>query len=183
MNTDLMFSSETNEWSTPDYIYNILNKEFNFTLDPSSSNENHKCQKYFTVNENGLLQSWNNEIVFCNPPYGKEMKQWIKKSWEESLHPNTCVVMLLPSRTDTIYQHDYIFKYAKQIHFIKGRLKFGNSQNSAPFPSQIVVFYSDDKFKNKKILVDGKTLILNIGGKRAKWDVRIFMENIQSKIF
>ena len=78
--------------------------------------------------------------MFCNPPYGREISRWVKKCYEESKKPNTTVVMLIPARTDTSYFHDYIYKKAKEIRFVRGRLKFGNSKNSAPFPSMVVVF-------------------------------------------
>ena len=134
-----MFSSQRNDWETPQDLFDMLNAEFNFTLDPCANAENAKCQKYFTQEQDGLRQDWQGETVFCNPPYGREIKKWISKAYQESLKPDTLVVMLLPSRTDTTWFHDYILPYGK-INFIKGRLKFGNSKNSAPFPSMIVVF-------------------------------------------
>lgn len=139
MNKDLMFSSDNNEWYTPNDFFDQLNKEFNFTLDPCSTHENAKCRKHYTIKENGLNQSWTGEIVFMNPPYGKEIKQWVKKAYEESIKGAT-VVCLIPSRTDTSYWHDYIFGKAKDIRFIRGRLKFGGSKNAAPFPSAVVVY-------------------------------------------
>lgn len=78
--------------------------------------------------------------VFCNPPYGKEIGKWVKKAYEESKKNDTTVVMLIPARTDTAYFHDYIYHKAKEIRFVKGRLKFGQSKNAAPFPSMVVVF-------------------------------------------
>ena len=134
-----MFSSKTDLWSTPNDFFDKLNDEFHFTLDPCSTNENAKCYKHFTKEENGLLQDWGNEVVFCNPPYGRQIKDWVKKSYEESQKDNTTVVMLIPARTDTIYFHEYIYHKA-EIRFIKGRLKFGNAKNSAPFPSMVVIF-------------------------------------------
>lgn len=139
MNIDLMFSSETDLWSTPQYFFDRLNREFNFNLDPCANEENHKCDKYFTKEQDGLKQDWQGHTVFCNPPYGKVLKQWVKKCYEESLKLNTKVVMLIPARTDTSYFHDYIYNKA-EIRFIRGRLKFGNSKNSAPFPSMVVIF-------------------------------------------
>jgi len=139
MNNNLMFSSKTDLWSTPIEFYNKLNKEFNFTLDPSATKENTKCNKFYTILENGLSQNWQGETVFCNPPYGRVLKEWVKKCYEESLKPNTKVVMLIPARTDTIYFHKYIYNIAT-IRFLKGRLKFGDSKNSAPFPSMIIIF-------------------------------------------
>ena len=140
MNTDIMFSSKTDLWSTPQDFFDKLNEEFNFNLDPCSTHENAKCKRHFTIVENGLEQDWSNSSVFCNPPYGKEIKKWVKKCYEESKKENTNVVMLIPARTDTSYFHDYIYKKAKEIRFIRGRLKFGQAKNSAPFPSMVVVF-------------------------------------------
>lgn len=139
MNTALMFSSETDLWATPQEFYNTLNNEFGFTLDPCATPENAKCEKYYTIIENGLNQDWQGETVFCNPPYGRVIKVWVKKCYEESLKSNTTVIMLIPARTDTSYFHDYIYHNAKEIRFIRGRLKFGNAINSAPFPSMVVV--------------------------------------------
>ena len=140
MNTSVMFSSKKDEWSTPQDFFNELNKEFNFTLDPCATPENAKCEKYYTKEDDGLKQDWSGETVFCNPPYGRAIKDWVKKCYEESKKPNTTVVMLIPARTDTSYFHDYIYNKAKEIRFIRGRLKFGNAKNSAPFPSMVVVF-------------------------------------------
>ncbi len=140
MNTAVMFSSKTSEWETPQDFFDKLNAEFNFTLDPCATRENAKCAKYFTVEDDGLKQDWQGEIVFCNPPYGRAIKDWVKKCYEESRKENTTVVMLIPARTDTKHFHEYIYHKAKEIRFIKGRLKFGNSKNSAPFPSMVVVF-------------------------------------------
>jgi phage N-6-adenine-methyltransferase len=139
MNTELMFSSKSDLWSTPQEFFEQLNNEFNFNLDPCSTHENAKCEKHFTINEDGLIQDWGGCRVFCNPPYGKELKKWVKKCYEESKKENTVVVMLIPARTDTSYFHDYIYNKA-EIRFIRGRLKFGNCKNCAPFPSMVVVF-------------------------------------------
>ena len=140
MNTAVMFSSKIDEWSTPQDFFDELNKEFNFTLDPCATPENAKCEKYYTKEDDGLKQDWSGETVFCNPPYGRAIKDWVKKCYEESKKPNTTVVMLIPARTDTSYFHDYIYHKAKEIRFIRGRLKFGNAKNSAPFPSMVVIF-------------------------------------------
>ena len=133
------FSSKSNEWTTPQYLFDELNDEFNFTLDPCATDENAKCSKYFTIEDDGLSKDWSNDVVFMNPPYGREIKKWIKKAYEESLNGAT-VVCLIPARTDTTYWHDFIFGKANDIRFLRGRLKFGNSKNSAPFPSAIVIY-------------------------------------------
>lgn len=134
-----LFSSNTDQWATPQDFFDKLNAEFHFTLDPCASPENAKCQKYYTKEQDGLIQDWGGEIVFCNPPYGKAIKDWVRKCHEESKKPGTKVVMLIPARTDTTYFHDYIYGQAT-LRFIRGRLKFGDAKQSAPFPSMIVVF-------------------------------------------
>ena len=139
------FSSKTNEWYTPHDFYSELNKEFNFNLDPCATHENKKCETYYTKEENGLNKSWGGYNVFMNPPYGREIKHWVKKAYEESLKDNTIVVCLIPSRTDTSYWHDFIFGKATDIRFLRGRLKFGGSKNPAPFPSAVIVFSSEGK--------------------------------------
>lgn len=140
MNKSLMFSSNSNEWYTPQDFYDKLNKEFSFNLDPCSTHDNAKCEKHFTVEEDGLKQDWGGHVVFMNPPYGREISKWVEKAYNESLKPNTTVVCLIPARTDTAYYHDYIFGKAKDVRFIRGRLKFGGCKNAAPFPSAVVVF-------------------------------------------
>jgi phage N-6-adenine-methyltransferase len=136
MNTKVMFSSETDLWSTPQALFDELDRVYQFTLDPCSTKENHKVYNFYTEKEDGLSKNWDGENVFMNPPYGREIGKWIKKASESK---NGIVVCLLPARTDTKWFHDYIYGKA-EIRFIKGRLKFGDSKNSAPFPSMIVIF-------------------------------------------
>lgn len=141
MNTDVMFSSKAMDWATPQSFFDALDQEFHFTLDPCANDENHKCDLYFTEAEDGLSKDWSGHTVFCNPPYGKAIKYWVRKCSEEAQNPDTTVVMLIPARTDTAYFHDYIYqKQNVEIRFIKGRLKFGDGKNSAPFPSMVVIF-------------------------------------------
>ena len=137
-----MFSSKSAEWATPQNFYNKLNRDFGpFTLDPCSDGVNNKTPKYFTEKDDGLKQSWARNRVFMNPPYGRDIKHWLKKAYDEGQKPNTTVVCLIPARTDTKYWHEYVMK-AQAIYFVKGRLKFGDSENSAPFPSAVVIFTS-----------------------------------------
>lgn len=136
-----MFSSESSEWGTPQEFFDELDREFHFTLDPCATKENAKCERYYTKNDNGLRMKWGTETVFCNPPYGREINKWVLKCHMAAKNGAT-VVMLIPARTDTIYFHEYIYKKAKEIRFIRGRLKFvnGDCKNSAPFPSMVVIF-------------------------------------------
>lgn len=134
-----LMSSNTNEWATPIKTFQELDAEFHFNLDPCATHENHKCDKYYTIEEDGLQQDWGGQRVFCNPPYGRVIGDWVRKCYEESQKPDTVVVMLIPARTDTAYFHDYIYHKAKEIRFVRGRLHF-NEAGPAPFPSMIVVF-------------------------------------------
>ena len=144
---ETMFSSKSVEWGTPDDFYGVLDKKFGpFTLDVCATEHNHKCTKYFTEKDDGLSQDWGGNICFMNPPYGRNMAgKWVEKAYNESLKDNTIVVCLLPARLDTKWSHNYCMK-AKEMHFVRGRLKFGGGKNSAPFPSMVVVF---DGSKNK----------------------------------
>ena len=153
INTDLMFSSLSDEWETPQDLFDELNKEFNFTLDPCATYENHKCKKYYTKEDDGLNKNWSGEVVFVNPPYGRAIGNWVKKCYEE-YQKGVTVVMLIPARTDTSYFHNYIYNKATDIRFLRGRLKFTNrllpswnkegdyKLSPAPFPSMIVVYKS-----------------------------------------
>jgi len=137
---ETLFSSKRHDWETPQAFFDELDREFHFTLDPCATPETTKCEKFFTVKENGLLQNWGGETVFCNPPYGRELPKWIEKCAKESKHAK--VVMLIPARTDTRAFHEFIYGKA-EIRFIKGRLKFridGKEEYPAPFPSMIVIF-------------------------------------------
>ena len=131
------FMSEKDNWETPQKLFDLLNAEFGFTLDPCASAENAKCARFFTSKENGLLQSWANEIVFMNPPYGRGIiGQWIAKAYQET---EATVVCLLPSRTDTKWWHKFCMK-ASEIMLLTYRLEFVGSNNKAPFPAALVVF-------------------------------------------
>ena len=138
---DVLFSHKSDEWSTPQHIFDNLNQKYNFTLDPASDGINNKCTKHYTIQTNGLGQSWANETVFINPPYSKTY-DWVKKAYHEAMGGNTKIVMLLPARTDTKWFHEFCMDpfVVNSISFIKGRLKFGGQKNSAPFPSMVVEF-------------------------------------------
>lgn len=129
-----LMTSKTDLWETPKELFERLDIEFNFTLDVCATNENAKCEKFFSKETNGLKQVWFGQC-WMNPPYGREIGTWVKKAYES----NCLVVGLLPARTDTKWFHEYIQGKA-EIRFIKGRLKFSNHANSAPFPSMIVVW-------------------------------------------
>ena len=134
---DIHYSSKSNEWTTPQDFFDKLNAEFHFTLDVAATQENAKCEKYFTVETDGLNQSWIGQTCWMNPPYGREIGKWIEKAYKESIKGVT-VVCLIPARTDTTYWHEFVMK--GEIRFIKGRLKFGSSKLNAPFPSAVVIF-------------------------------------------
>ena len=141
MNTDLMFSSKDDSWETPPSLFNILDMEFNFTLDPCCTKQTAKCKKFFTKEEDGLIQDWSKDIVFVNPPFGREIGKWVEKSYNEA-KKGAKVVMLIPSRTDTKWFHDFIYNKA-EIRFLKGRIRFLQNKkelNAAPFPTMLIIF-------------------------------------------
>jgi phage N-6-adenine-methyltransferase len=125
------------EWSTPQWLFNALNKEFGFTVDVCSTHENAKCAKHYTQEDSGLLKSWANEVCWMNPPYGDAIKEWMAKAHGAAAHEGATCVCLVPARTDTEWWHRYAMKH--EVRFLRGRLKFGDGENSAPFPSAIVV--------------------------------------------
>jgi phage N-6-adenine-methyltransferase len=130
------FSSATDLHATPQAFFDRLNDIHGFTLDVCSLPENAKCECFYTPCQDGLKQQWHG-VCWMNPPYGRGIGHWMQKSHEASLN-GAKVVCLVPARTDTAWWHDYAMK--GQIEFIRGRLKFGDAKNSAPFPSAIVIF-------------------------------------------
>jgi len=149
-------------FETPKAFYKKLDSIYQFTLDPASSQENHKCERYFTMDDDGLAQNWEGHTVFVNPPYSQN-KRWIEKCYLEGQKENTKVVTLIPARTETKFWHEYCMR-AKEIFFIKGRLYFELDgkrvqiperkngvltgrmvETAAPFPSAVVVFDGTSK--------------------------------------
>jgi len=156
-----MVSSKTNEWETPQDFWDKLDEEFHFDLDVASTDDNYKCYNHYIEEDDGLIQPWHftsKSACWMNPPYGGHTGYWIKKAYEESLQGAT-VVCLIVSSTDRSYWHEYIFPFASQIRFIRGRLKFGEAKSTAPFASAIVIF-SPKKYTDKIIyerrLLDNK---------------------------
>jgi phage N-6-adenine-methyltransferase len=135
-----LFNSATGEWETPQDLFDELNKEFNFKFDLAANNGNKKCAHFYTIHDDSLSKDWRklNGWLWLNPPYGRNIGQWVEKAFFEK---EAKIVMLLPARTDTKWFHEYIYDKANiEIRFIRGRLKFGGSTNSAPFPSMLVIF-------------------------------------------
>jgi site-specific DNA-methyltransferase (adenine-specific) len=133
------FSSKKHDWATPLDLFDHYNKIYDFSIDVCANESNAKCDRYFSLEEDGLSQSWQHEICWMNPPYGREISKWVKKAYDESLEGSE-IVALLPARTDTAWFHDYILDIAK-VEFLRGRVKFledGKPRHPAPFPSMIV---------------------------------------------
>lgn len=143
--TDLHFSSKKEDWETPKELFLELHQRFGFDLDAAASEQNAKLEKYYTKEDDALLQKWEGN-VFCNPPYkrGGTLFKWVSKAYEEyKRDPNRVIVLLIPARTETKYFHDLIFGKAT-VEFLKGRLKFEIDgiphPHNAPFPSAIVIY-------------------------------------------
>lgn len=151
-----LFTSKNQEWETPQELFNQLNEEFNFTIDLAGNSINHKLQHYYNLEQDSLKQDWSNQRAFLNPPYGRKIGQWIKKCAKTQQENRQLVippydiglpviVALLPARTSNNWFHKYCYNQpGVDVRFIKGRLKFelGGEpvENSAPFPSMIVIW-------------------------------------------
>lgn len=132
-----MMSSNSEEWETPQDFFDALDAVFQFELDAAASAQNAKCTRYWTKEDDALIQRWDG-VVWCNPPYGRVIGEFVKKGYEEA-QKGSMVVMLVPARTDTRWWHDWVMK-AAEIKLVRGRLRFVGAPSSAPFPSAIVVF-------------------------------------------
>ena len=137
------FSSETPHWSTPQWLFDALDREFGFTLDVCATAENAKCGAYFSEADNALLRDWEDNVCWMNPPYGTQIAAFMCKA-HNAANMGATVVCLVPARTDTAWWHKHAMKH--EIRFLRGRLQFGDAQNSAPFPSAVVVM-RPDKFR------------------------------------
>jgi phage N-6-adenine-methyltransferase len=131
---EVHYSSKTDIWETPQSFFDDLNREFHFETDVCALPENAKCDKFYTPDQDGLKQDWSG-VCWCNPPYGKGIEKWVEKAYKS----NCTVVMLIPARTDTKWFHNWAYQKA-EIRFIKGRVRFGEAKNPAPFPSMILVY-------------------------------------------
>lgn len=163
-------TSNRGDWRTPKDLFDNLNREFHFELDAAANDENHLCPMYFTQDISAFINDWSEPTVFCNPPYSRDIGQWIKRAWQQSrIHGNT-IVLLIPSRTDTNWWHEFVMNYADEIRLIKGRLKFTHpnepESQSSTFPSAIVVFRNS---KEKSLF-------------RRKDSVRIISVNQQGEV-
>lgn len=130
------FNRSKIEYETPPEIFDPLNKEFGFTLDVCADESNHKCSEYFTREQNGLANDWSG-VCWMNPPFGREMKKWIIKAYNEFLKGST-VVCLVPARTNTAWWHDYCMK--GEVRFIRGEVTFVGCSNGLWLPMAIVIF-------------------------------------------
>lgn len=131
--------NRSEEWSTPQELFDHYNHIFNFTVDAAASADNAKCERFYSKQDNGLTKDWTGERVWCNPPYGKQIGQWVAKCYNASVIKDTLVVALLPSRTDTIWFHKYINGKAI-VQYLPGRLHFNESKHSAAFGSMLVIW-------------------------------------------
>jgi len=131
-----MFTSNKHDYETRDTLFSQLNSIFKFKIDLAADENNYKCEKYLSIKDNSLEDPWLYKgWGWLNPPYGRQIDKWIAKAWGSKSKQ----VLLIPSRTETIYFHDFIIN-ADYILFIKGRLKFEECQHAAPFPSLLAVF-------------------------------------------
>lgn len=135
------FSQKSDDWETPRPLFETLDAEFRFSLDPCAAAANAKCARFFTMADDGLAKHWTRASAFVNPPYSM-LWHWVKKCATETEGPLGAwlAVMLIPARTDTRAWHDFIFPLADEVRFLKGRVKFEGAAAGAPFPSAVVIF-------------------------------------------
>ena len=140
------YSSETVEWETPQPLFDLLDAEFQFTVDVCATASNAKVDPFFSREQDGLKQNWTG-MAWCNPPYGRGViDKWMAKAASEAKN-GTGIVCLVPARTDTKWWHDYVL-LADEVRFVRGRIKFGDQQGAAPFPSALVVFRPSETWAN-----------------------------------
>jgi site-specific DNA-methyltransferase (adenine-specific) len=142
MVSQILFSSRSEEWGTPLSLFAELDREFDFTLDPCATRYNAKCARYYDAKLDGLKQDWTGERVFMNPPYGRQIGDWMKKARLEAAK-GALVVCLVHARTDTRWWHENVEGNADEVRFIRGRVKFERQQGAtfcAPFPSAVVIY-------------------------------------------
>jgi phage N-6-adenine-methyltransferase len=137
---DVLFSHKSDNYITPKWLIDELKQEFDIKLDACTTPDNPMNTKWFiTPPTDGLKYPWLT-WTYCNPPYS-QVEQWASKAYNENIFHSKKSIMLLPVRTDTKWFHDYIYnKNNVEIRFLKGRLKFQGTNNSAPFPSMLVIF-------------------------------------------
>lgn len=142
--SEILKQPVSHEWETPPEFFRILDDEFGFALDAAASADNALCSHFYNEAMDALRFDWTwaDGAVWCNPPYGTQIGKWVRKAYEQSQQGAT-VVMLIPSRTETTYWHDYVMR-AAEIRFVRGRLRFSGSSVNAPFPSAVVVFRPGD---------------------------------------
>lgn len=129
------------DYGTPDWLFELLDKEFNFTLDAAASKENALCKKFYTEKDNGFMQSWKDETVFINPPYNqKDLHSFIEKASVELMTHLTTSVLLVPLKSDQKWFNNLVINYATEIRFINGRVRFKGAIQGAQFASAVVIF-------------------------------------------
>ena len=136
-----LFQSDRHDWQTPWHLWEQWHAEFQFTIDATANADNAMLPRFWTIEDDALLQDWSGERVWCNPPYGRDHSKFIRKA---AFKEAEIAVLLLPVRTDTIVWHEAIFPIA-EVRFLKGRLKFNGATNMAPFPSALVIWRSEKK--------------------------------------
>ena len=164
--TDLMFSSVSDEWETPQDIYDHLHAEFDFQIDLAATAATAKCASYFTKETDALSKDWRSYATrgWLNPPYSRSLcKHFIEKAARQRQR-GFLTVLLLPARTDTQMFHTYIYDTKRwrartgvEIRFLSGRVKFSRVRrrgrfvidreqrtHAAPFPSMVVIFRPKD---------------------------------------
>lgn len=152
------FASESVEWATPDNVFAPLDAEFHFTCDVAASDANAKTERYFTKENDGLSQDWSG-VCWMNPPYGRDLPQWLKKAIDESYRGVT-TVCLIPARTNTAWFHELCFAKG-EVRFVLGRPKFNDAEHGLPYPLAVVIYrpkYKAVDIRQKALFSDEKLI-------------------------
>lgn len=143
------FKSKSHIYETPKNIFEPLQEEFDLQLDVCANKENNKCEVYFTEKQDALSQNWNTNF-WMNPPFGRELRKFVKKAQEESEKNKVTGVCLIPVRSNTIWWHKYIIDTDAEVRFIKGEVKFVGFERGLWMPFAIVIFRPNLSHNNKK---------------------------------
>lgn len=127
-------------WSTPDWLFDLLNAEFHFTLDAAASAHNAKCKRYFTEEQDGRAQDWGQEIVWCNPVWAARLlRAWVRKAYEARCSGAT-VIMLLPNWRGYDWFDEYCVTYG-EIRHVLNRVYFTSPVGKTGGKECVVVIF------------------------------------------
>lgn len=153
---NVLLSSDKMDWETPYEFFTKIDHIFHFSLDVCADDSNTKCLHFYSKEDNSLTKTWQG-ICWMNPPYGREITKWLEKASKEiTKEEKTIIIALVPARTETVYHFKYVYPFAKAILYIAGRIRFVGATNSAPFPSELIIYANCNIDKELELLRETK---------------------------